>query len=277
MKLAVLADIHANFAALQTVAAHIEVWRPDAVVVAGDIVNRGPRSRDCLDFVQTKQQKSGWRVVRGNHEDYVIGLDDPDAPRSGPQFEFYRPVYWAYDQLGGDVSALKKMPFALSLWTEDAAEARITHASMAGIRDGIYPQMSDEKLRQKILPPSPLLCVGHTHLPLIRRIDNTLVVNVGSVGLPFDGDTRASYSQLTLQNGAWQAEIIRLEYNLQQVKRDFYETGFIDEGGPLALMILDELQNARSLMYQWALQYKDAVLSGQITMAKSVEQFMRSL
>jgi len=42
-------------------------------------------------------------------------------------------------------------------------------------------------------------------------------------------------------------------------------------------MILDELQNARSLMYQWALQYKDAVLSGQITMAKSVEQFMRSL
>ncbi len=277
MKLAVLADIHANFVALQTVAAHIEAWQPDAVVVNGDIVNRGPRSRDCLEFVQAKQQESGWCVVRGNHEDYVISLDAPNAPRSGPQFELYRPVYWAYDQLGGDVSALRKMPFALSLWTEDATEARITHASMAGIRDGIYPQMSDEKLRQKINPPPPLLCVGHTHLPLIRRIDNTLVVNVGSVGLPFDGDTRASYAQLTRQNGAWQAEIIRLEYSLQQAERDFYTTGFIDEGGPLAGMILDELHNARSLMYQWTLQDKDAVLSGQITMADSVERFMRSI
>ena len=277
MKLAVLADIHANFTALQAVAAHIEAWQPDAVVADGDIVNRGPRSRACLEFVQAKQQESGWCVVRGNHEDYVISLDAPDTPRSGPWFELYRPVYWAYNQLGGDVSALKKMPFALSLWTEDGSEARITHASMSGIRDGVFPEMPDETLRRKITPPPPLLCVAHTHLPLIRQIDNTLVVNVGSVGLPFDGDTRASYGQLVWKNGAWQAEIIRLKYNLQQAERDFYETGFIEGGGPLAKMILDELHNARSLMYHWTLQYKDAVLSGQITMAESVDRFMRSV
>ena len=43
MKLAVLADIHANLPALLAVLDSIDAWRPDAVVVAGDIVNRGPR------------------------------------------------------------------------------------------------------------------------------------------------------------------------------------------------------------------------------------------
>jgi hypothetical protein len=58
---------------------------------------------------------------------------------------------------------------------------------MLGNRSGIYPVMSDDELREKIEPASSLFCVGHTHLPLIRRLDHTLVVNAGAVGLPFDG------------------------------------------------------------------------------------------
>ena len=51
-----------------------------------------------------------------------------------------------------------------------------------------------------------------------------LVVNAGAVGLPFDGDTRASYAQLTWQCGAWHADVIRLDYDRRQAGRDFYET-----------------------------------------------------
>ena len=63
MKLAVLADIHANLAALETVAAHVEAWQPDAVVVAGDVVNRGPQPAACLDMVLERQRDSGWLTV----------------------------------------------------------------------------------------------------------------------------------------------------------------------------------------------------------------------
>ena len=72
MKLAVLADIHANLPALHSVASHIEAWQPDGVVLAGDVVNRGPRPLECLRFVQEKQRAAGWGVVRGNHEEYVM-------------------------------------------------------------------------------------------------------------------------------------------------------------------------------------------------------------
>jgi predicted phosphodiesterase len=51
MKLAVLADVHANWQALQAVAADLERWQPDRVVVAGDVINRGPRPLECAKFV----------------------------------------------------------------------------------------------------------------------------------------------------------------------------------------------------------------------------------
>ena len=70
MKLAVLADVHSNWPALQAVAADIERWQADRVVVAGDVINRGPRPVECLDFVLSSA--NGWRLVLGNHEEYVL-------------------------------------------------------------------------------------------------------------------------------------------------------------------------------------------------------------
>ncbi|RME96734.1 MAG: metallophosphoesterase, partial [Chloroflexi bacterium] len=225
MKIAVLADIHANFEALQTVAGHVERWQPDYVAVAGDVVNRGPRSPECLRFVQHKQHADGWQVVRGNHEDYVIQWDSPDAATSGPKFEIFKLAYWTFEQLNGNVDALRAMPFQLSLPAPDGSEFRVVHASMINNRTGIFPFTTDEKLRQKITapnqPPPAVLAVGHTHIPLVRHIDGTLVVNAGSVGLPFDGDTRAAYAQLTWRQGRWAAKIIRLDYDRDRAEQDY--------------------------------------------------------
>jgi Icc-related predicted phosphoesterase len=111
MKIAVIADPHANFIALQAVSEHISSWRPDHVIVAGDLVNRGPRPAECLDFVLDRQQHAGWRLVRGNHEDYVIDQAVPQVGSVGPTSEVHRPSYWTYQQLGYEISALQAMPF----------------------------------------------------------------------------------------------------------------------------------------------------------------------
>jgi predicted phosphodiesterase len=277
MKLAVLADIHGNFVALQAVAAHLEKWQPHQVVVAGDIVNRGPRSLDCLRFVQDRQRSQGWLTLRGNHEDYVISQAQPDTPRSGPLFEAHRSSYWTYQQLDGDVCTLMAMPLQRRLFAPDGSKVCITHASMLGNRSGIYPVTFDDELRQKIEPSSALFCVGHTHWPLIRQIDNTLVVNAGAVGLPFDGDTRASYAQLYWRCGQWWAEIMRLEYDRQQAERDFFESGFMRDSGALAPLILDEFRTARSHLFQWTATYQARVLAGELTMEDSAREFMAGI
>lgn len=274
MKLAVLADVHANFAALQAISAHIEAWRPDRVVVAGDLVNRGPHPAECLQFVQEKQRAQGWLLVRGNHEDYVLSNARPDAPSSGPAFEVNRPSHWTYERMNKDVSALEAMPFEQRLPTLDGKDACIVHASMRGNRDGIYPTTPDETLAAQIGDGPSLLCVGHTHIPLIRRLNGTLVVNVGSAGLPFDGNTYPAYAQLTWQDGNWEANIVRVPYDLQQAERDFYESGYLEEAGPLIDLVLIELRSARSLLFHWSAAYQARALSGEISMRASVDEFI---
>ena len=274
MKLAVLADVHANFAALETVTAHIEAWRPDMVVVAGDVVNRGPRPLECLRLVQEKVHTSDWLTVRGNHEDYIIYQTEYSRHCRAEEREFYRYTHWTCARLNGQVPWLETMPFQRSLVGPDGGEIRVTHASMRGNRDGIFARTSDEELRRQIMPPPKLFCVGHTHWPLVRQIDDTLVVNSGAVGLPFDGDTRASYAQLVWQAGNWQAKIVRLDYDLAQTERDFTETEFLVEGGALAHLILDELRTARSHLFRWTYQYQELILRGEITMAESVQRFI---
>jgi predicted phosphodiesterase len=274
MKIAVLSDIHGNFVALQAVFEHIEAWRPDHTIVAGDIVNRGPRSKDCLEWIQNKERRAGWQVVRGNHEDYVISHDLPGAPRSGPAFEVHRGSFWTYQQLGCDVSALKAMPFQQKLFGPNGDEIRIVHASMRGNRVGIYPESCDAKLKSLIEPAPVVLCVGHTHRPLVRRLNGSLIVNAGSAGLPFDGDTRPSYAQLTWVKEEWRAEIIRVEYDLSAAERDFYESGFINEAGPLAQLVLIELRQACSQLFQWASQYQEMAMAGEISMQDAVQDFL---
>lgn len=272
-----IADVHANEAALQAVSAHIEAWQPDQVIVAGDLVNRGPRPLECLRFVQAKAAAAGWLTVRGNHEEYVIEQASPDYPRQGPVADVHRGSCWTYEQLGEEVASLEGMPFDLTLNAPDGGEVRVMHASMLGLRDGIFPWTSNEELERKIGRPPGLFLVGHTHIPLIWWLNGTLVVNAGSSGLPFDGDTRPTYARCTWSHGEWQAEIVRVDYDFALAERDFYTTGFLSNAGPLAALVLRELKLAHSQLGDWVSLYQRSTLAGEITMRQAVAEFLKRM
>ena len=275
MKLAVIADIHANLPALHAVLESINAWQPDAVVVAGDIVNRGPRPAECLALVTERQRAAGWLLLLGNHEEYVLRQAQPHAARSGARFDIFRSACWTYQRLNGQMGTLETLPFSQSLLAPDGSEARVTHASMRGTRDGVFPDTPDHVLRVQVgRPHAPLLVVGHTHVPLVRRVDGTLVVNVGAVGMPFDGDPRASYGQLIWQRGGWQAKIVRVVYDRQQTEQDYVDTGFLADGGALVRLMLQELRLARSQLFPWALDYEAPVLAGELTIDESVDRHL---
>jgi predicted phosphodiesterase len=281
MKIAVIADPHANFIALQAVSEHIASWQPDHVIVAGDLVNRGPRPAECLGFVLDKQQNAGWRLVRGNHEDYVINQAAPQAGSDAPTSEVHRPSYWTYQQLAFDISALQAMPFQQSIYDPSGAELRFLHASMASNRDGIYPESRDPEIKSKlklrnpeISRPPVVVCVGHTHRPFVRESNGLLLVNAGSSGLPFDGDYRPSYAQIIQDNGGWNARIVRVEYDRQQVENDFSSSGYLDGGGPLVKLVLIELRTASSQLYYWATRFQELALAGGISVDDSVDKYL---
>lgn len=274
MKIAVLSDIHGNYPALLEITEHIQRWKPDRVFVAGDIVNRGPRSEECLFFIDDKRRNNGWQVLRGNHEDFVIDRAEQKKPKNEFLYQLFQPVYFTIEQLNNNISRLINLPNEIQELTPENHEIRVVHASMRHNRDGIYPESSDVELREQIAPPPKVFITGHTHRPLIRMLNGTLVVNVGSCGLPFDGDQRAGYAQITHVNGQWTAEIIRTDYDIQQSRKDFYETGFLEGAGPVSRVILQELDTALSQLYFWTVKYEQAILAGEITVSKATEEFL---
>ena len=207
MKIAVISDIHGNMPALETVTADIERWQPDQVIVNGDIVNRGPLSRESLEWVLARQASAGWQIVKGNHEDYVLECAASNGVKSGPDYEVRQFAHWAYEQVADYVPLIAQLPEQKSVFAPDGSELRVLHGSMRDNRDGVYPQTTDKELRVQIAPAPAIFVTGHTHRPLIRQIDETTVVNIGSVGAPFDGNRELSYGRFTWQAGTgWAAD-----------------------------------------------------------------------
>lgn len=254
---------------------HLQRWQPDQVIVNGDIINRGPRSLACLRLVLERQKTDGWVLIRGNHEEYVLSCAGMETPARGPEFELTRFAHWTYQQLNGELAALQRWQDTFCWTAPDRSEFRVTHASMHSNRDGIYPKTGDAELRRKIQPAPAVFVTSHTHVPLIRMIDNTLVVNVGAVGSPFDQDRRLSYGQFTWRKaGGWQARLVRVPYDYEQIERDYVASGFLSEAGPFAQLMLVELRKARGLVYRWARHHEAALLAGQIGMEESVRDIL---
>ena len=278
MKLALLADVHANLPAFQAVLEDLAAWRPDRVIFLGDVLNRGARPEACWALLQDKVATENWAVLRGNHEEYVASRERTPLDPASPAFAIAASSWWTYQRLGLRAAVLDALPFSLSLADPAGGELRLAHASMLGTREGIYPESDDAEIRSRLGPPgAALFAAGHTHRPLVRRLDPTLVVNTGAVGMPFDGDPRAAYARCRWRRGRWEAEIRRLPYDRQATEVDFVHTGFLAHGGPLVPLMLQELRLARPLIGNWARRYEADCLAGRITVEASVRHYLEAL
>lgn len=279
MKIAIFSDVHGNLPALCVVLEHIDKWSPDLVIVNGDVVNRGPRPSSCLDLLIPRLKKSNWRMTMGNHEDYVTQWEkQPQRELNVIQSEMYRGSYWTHGQLRQEqIAFIGKLPQMTSVRTNDGSQLVAAHATLRNNTDGIMPWTTEESLRKKITIRPQVFATAHTHRAFSLELDNTIIVNSGSVGVPLDGDPRAAYAQLTYTKGNWSCEFIRLEYDRHQTQCDFEESGFVNACGAPAALMHREWQDASSHLPHWYHQYQDMVEDGQLTVSEAVEKYLNAL
>lgn len=271
MKLALLADTHANLRALEAVVEDLDRWQPDVVVFAGDLINRGPLPRETMELILTQAREKGWHLLRGNHDEFVIDRRQEGPSREPFLSKLYQHTHWTCGKLGDLVGELERLPSCVELPAPGGGTLHFTHASMAGITRGVFPVTTDEELAQLFEPGPVFYGVGHTHVPLVRAVHGATVVNAGSVGLPFDGDPRACYVRLSWRDGAWENEFVRLAYDRTRAARDFRESGYLEEGGPIPRLVLDELKHARSRIAQWHMNFENRILAGEISFEESID------
>ncbi len=277
MKVAAFSDVQANLPAMEVAAEEIISWRPDLVVMAGDLINRGPNSRGCLELFTELRQAYGWLPVRGNHEVWVLRCRR-EAPESAIAAQLRQFTDWTGQQIADLISSLADWPDHLCFpGSGDDSWVHVTHGTLAGNRDGISASVLDAELAGKLPSDIALFITAHTHKPLIRDLGKTRILNVGSVGSPFDGDPRGSYARIELRGGQWRTEIRRFAYDRARTERDFHDSGFLSEGGPLTRILHEEWRRTRLLMPSWVARFQPAVLAGEIGLDQAVERFLKEV
>lgn len=277
MRIAVISDIHSNRQALAAVLKALDDAAPDQVVIAGDVINRGPEPRACLETILDLQRTRHWLPIKGNHEDFVLVEAAGRIEATDWERKLYHHTIWTMERVRDLLPAITDWPDRLSITGPDGSEVRFVHASMRSKRRGLYEDMEEPQLAELTAPAPAVLIVGHTHVPFIRRANGTLIVNAGAVGLPFDGITRASFALLDWKDSTWQPQIVRLDYDLEAAERAFFETGFMDDAGVMAPLILDELRQARPRLGIWHRHYETRVAAGELSIEASVEHLLQDV
>jgi len=199
----IIADVHANLEALETVLAAAEgSW--DRLLMLGDLVGYGASPNEVVDRLRALDPIA---IIRGNHDKAACGLED------GSNFNNVAraAASWTFDTLTPEnrtyLSELPAGPRAI----DDHVE--ICHG--APFDEDHYIFDSDDAL-QALATSSRQVCLfAHTHLPVVFHYENEMfdgfvpegdqvpalmlqpkaryLINVGSVGQPRDGDPRAAY------------------------------------------------------------------------------------
>ena len=172
-RVAFISDLHANLVALDAVLADIDALGVSDIVCLGDIVDLGPEPNALLDRLEQRKVRS----IQGNHDP----LDEHPHLRNLRAIED-----WTRAQLGPErLRELTELPTEIEL-DLDGVKVLCVHGSPRSDTDQILDVTPRQTLDAWIGEREfDVLVGGHTHVQLLRRLDERIIVNVGSVGMPF--------------------------------------------------------------------------------------------
>ncbi|MFW6189985.1 MAG: metallophosphoesterase family protein [Planctomycetota bacterium] len=227
-KKALISDIHGNLEALEAVLREIRHQGVDEVWCLGDIVGYGPDPLACTDLVM----KNCSLTLMGNH-DWAL-LNSPVGFNSLATAMVYKTKEWMRITDDSTDADKERWDFLSQLpLSAESQDRYLVHASpRAELSEYILPSdvTHDPDKFEEIFSMVEHVClVGHSHVPCciteeldlipvrgenstVDLNDRKLIVNIGSVGQPRDGDNRACF--VTLSDG--QVRYTRVPYNYRR-------------------------------------------------------------
>jgi putative phosphoesterase len=222
MRILVVADIHANWPALQAVAA--EAF--DVCLCLGDLVDYGVEPAPCLAWVREHARYA----VRGNH-DHGVAQNVPITATARTGFKYLTNLTRAISRerlTETDLRFLARLPVTRTVTVENT-RLLLVHASPRDPLDEYCLPDVDFWARRLQNVEADVICVGHTHQPYVLEVGDKLVINPGSVGQPRDGDPRASYAIIE----DYKVDLKRIEYPVADTIAALEATNLPEQGKSL--------------------------------------------
>jgi putative phosphoesterase len=215
MRILLIADVHANRAALEAVAEPYDVC-----LCMGDLVEYGPEPGPCIDWVRTHATHS----VRGNH-DHGTAQDVDIQGLGGFRYLTQATRKPTLAKLGGeDRRYLNDLP-TTSMFKLGGKRFLLVHATPRDPLDEYIPADPEPWAARLAGIPVDYVCVGHTHQPFVLDVNGVKVINPGSIGLQRDGDPRARYAVIDGDD----VQLKRVEYDVEKTIAAVTDCSLTDE------------------------------------------------
>ncbi len=218
MRIALLADVHANLPALEAVLKDVEIVGADQIWVAGDLVGYNPWPNEVVQALKERRV----RAIRGNHDRAVLTgntawFNDVAAAA----------VRWTRIVLTpASVGYLTSLDDRVRIPTPEGMIAMF-HGSPRNDDEYVMPWAADHLLVR--MAHAPFVILGHTHIPMAFTTRYGILVNPGSVGQPRDNDPRAAWALLDTRWGTVLQR--RVPYDVGAVVAAIHKAGLPPELG----------------------------------------------
>ena len=256
MTIAFFSDVHGNLPALQAVLADLDQRRPDMVFCLGDLVGYAPWPNEVVNEVRRR----GIPTLAGNY-DQGIGLASSDC---GCAYQTdidkslgAQSIAYTNSVVGDDERRyLRLLPKHMRLDFQDepcTLSLLMVHGSPRRINQYLFEDFPEDNfLRLLEGAGADILLFGHTHKPYHRAIPYQHegktryrhALNIGSVGKPKDGDARAAYLLLHLDQHTTLTDASSLRSEFVRVTYDVEQAAQAVEASPLPNEYADMLRKA---------------------------------
>jgi putative phosphoesterase len=224
LRIAVISDIHANPTALTAAMNDMAASAIDTVVCLGDIATLGP----CPNQAVAMLQGLDCPTIVGNHDQYLF---DPDAVKTHSTDPLIQAsVDWSRNRLSTDHLAFLRRhltpPFSMDA---DGTTISFSHGSPRSNTDNLLCDTAPEALDAMLAgTKADLFVAGHTHIQMLRRHKGVLIINPGSVGLPFQEYvhggppqvlSHAEYGIIDIRAGRVGVDLKRIPLNRDELRQ----------------------------------------------------------
>jgi putative phosphoesterase len=203
MRIAVIADIHANLPALRAVIDDIARIGADAMYCVGDVVGRGPHPNETVELLRTLEVPT----VQGNWDE-AVGMDREQTGAAWVSSEA---------EAAGDVS-LRVNIAGRSAYLFHGSPLRENEYLWSERPSRVFARIASDEA-------DDLFCFGHTHEAFHRVVGQAHFVACGSVGCGTDGDARARYAVIYIGDPDIAIGFRSVDYDHLAVVRDLTAHG----------------------------------------------------
>ena len=217
IRIAIIADLHANFPAAQKVLERALELKCDHVYHLGDAISIGPHPKECIELLQ----KNKVTLLMGNHEEYFVkGLSKPQ-PHYMSDGEYLHQK-WTHSQLKkGMKEWLSGLPYIIQEVFQNVSLAFL-HSPV--LSEEKYKDFQDLRKCNKmdldaIFDPydSDIICYGHSHISSDIE-GRKRYINPGSVGC--HTGNYAKLSVVEIRDNSYDVHHYRIKYNKQSLLSD---------------------------------------------------------